>query len=275
MEKNNTFNICNIMIKFMWKNGVENMKKILIIILSIIASLGVISCDNSANNNNGNQTPPEEIIEYYVTFNANGGTPNPIMQTVDEDEKLIEPKIPTKEGFEFLGWYIGPDKTVKWDFNDFVNSNMTLHAKWEEITTDDPIIDDNKDDDKFESYGFEIIEIDLDDISISSSGIYNTMEEVGAYIFTYHTLPSNYRTKSNFNKSNYTKDNKLSCGGDRFYNREGILPSSPTRTYTECDIDYRGGSRNAKRIVYSSDYLIFYTDDHYATFKILRFINGN
>ena len=134
---------------------------------------------------------------------------------------------------------------------------------------------DNEIEDTFEDYGLEVIEIDLTEVYVSSSGIYNTMEEVGVYIYTYHKLPSNYRVKGQFNKSEYTKENKLSCGGDRFYNREGLLPTGANRTYTECDIDYAGGGRNAKRIVFSSDWLIFYTDDHYASFYILRFINGN
>ena len=34
----------------------------------------------------------------------------------------------------------------------------------------------------------------------------------------------------------------------------------------ECGIDYVKGNRNSKRIVYSNDGLIFYTDDHYESF---------
>ena len=35
------------------------------------------------------------------------------------------------------------------------------------------------------------------------------------------------------------------------------------------DIDYVKGNRGAKRIVFSNDGLIYYTDDHYKTFKQL------
>ena len=62
---------------------------------------------------------------------------------------------------------------------------------------------------------------------------------------------------------------KMSIGGDRFGNNEGLLPKKSGRQYYECDIDYRGGSRGAKRIVYSNDGLIFYTADHYETFEQL------
>ena len=56
-------------------------------------------------------------------------------------------------------------------------------------------------------------------------------------------------------------------GGDRFGNREGRLPSAPGRRWTEADLDYGCGRRNAKRLVFSSDRLIFVTIDHYETFR--------
>lgn len=56
-------------------------------------------------------------------------------------------------------------------------------------------------------------------------------------------------------------------GGDRFMNREGRLPNAPGRRWTEADLDYDCGRRNAKRLVFSSDRLIFVTIDHYETFR--------
>lgn len=124
----------------------------------------------------------------------------------------------------------------------------------------------------FENYGMPILDVYLSDTNITLSGIYSSKEEVGAYIFTFHKLPSNFVVKSIFSSSNHTAANKLSAGGDVFQNREGLLPKKIGRTYTECDIDYTGGGRNAKRIVFSSDFLIFYTDTHYASFSIMRFL---
>ena len=61
-----------------------------------------------------------------------------------------------------------------------------------------------------------------------------------------------------------------SIGGDRFGNREGLLPKASGRQYYECDIDTNGkNSRGAKRIVFSNDGLIYYTDDHYESFQLL------
>ena len=60
----------------------------------------------------------------------------------------------------------------------------------------------------------------------------------------------------------------MCIGGDRFGNYEGLLPEADGRYYTECDIDTLGkDSRGAKRIVFSNDGLIYYTDDHYESFQ--------
>jgi guanyl-specific ribonuclease Sa len=62
----------------------------------------------------------------------------------------------------------------------------------------------------------------------------------------------------------------MCIGGDKFGNYEGILPSAPGRYWTECDIDTLGASsRGVKRIVFSNDGLIYYTDDHYESFTLL------
>jgi hypothetical protein len=56
-------------------------------------------------------------------------------------------------------------------------------------------------------------------------------------------------------------------GGDRFWNREGRLPNAAGRRWIEADLDYACGRRNAKRLVFSSDRLIFVTIDHYESFR--------
>ncbi len=64
------------------------------------------------------------------------------------------------------------------------------------------------------------------------------------------------------------KNEKLkgkSIGGDLFHNREGQLPAGK-RVWREADLDYKGGHRNAKRLLYSNDGLRFITVDHYQTF---------
>ena len=60
----------------------------------------------------------------------------------------------------------------------------------------------------------------------------------------------------------------MCIGGDRFGNYEGLLPDG--HSYTECDVNtLEASSRGAERIVFSSDGLIYYTGDHYASFTLL------
>jgi len=54
-----------------------------------------------------------------------------------------------------------------------------------------------------------------------------------------------------------------SIGGDRFNNLEGRLPDKKWR---EADLDYKGGHRGGKRLVFSQDGQRFVTVDHYNTF---------
>jgi hypothetical protein len=60
--------------------------------------------------------------------------------------------------------------------------------------------------------------------------------------------------------------NKLrgsSIGGDLFKNLERRLPKS---RLLEADLDYKGGHRGGKRLVFSQDGRRFVTVDHYRTF---------
>ena len=115
------------------------------------------------------------------------------------------------------------------------------------------------------------------DAAIDEDGTYTSKDEVALYIHPYGKLPSNYITKQeaedlgwDSSKGNlWDVADGMSIGGSRFGNYEGLLPEADGRQYYECDIDYEGGYRNAERIIYSNDGLIFYTDDHYKTFEQL------
>lgn len=112
---------------------------------------------------------------------------------------------------------------------------------------------------------------------IDENGEYTTKEDVAEYIYQYGHLPSNFITKDAAKELGWvSSEGNLwevapgkSIGGDYFGNYEGILPEESGRKYYECDIDFEGGRRNAKRIVYSNDGLVYYTEDHYETFELL------
>ncbi len=56
-------------------------------------------------------------------------------------------------------------------------------------------------------------------------------------------------------------------GGDRFGNRERRLPQKRGRRWFEADLDFACGRRGAKRLVWSSDGLVYVTTEHYETFR--------
>lgn len=112
---------------------------------------------------------------------------------------------------------------------------------------------------------------------VDEEGWYTSKEEVALYIHLYERLPDNYVTKdeaedagwSGGNVERYTGEG-TAIGGSYFGNYEGLLPKARGRSYTECDIDTVGeNSRGSKRIVFSNDGLIYYTEDHYETFELL------
>ncbi|MBO7407268.1 MAG: hypothetical protein J6V14_06515 [Clostridia bacterium] len=110
-------------------------------------------------------------------------------------------------------------------------------------------------------------------------GVYTSKNDVALYIHTYGKLPKNYITKTeaqnvygwsgngNDKLENYAPGKTI--GGDKFGNREGLLPKKSGRQYYECDIDTMGKVRGTKRIVYSNDGLIYYTEDHYESYTLL------
>ncbi len=111
---------------------------------------------------------------------------------------------------------------------------------------------------------------------LDRDGTYTSKEDVALYLYLYGELPDNFITKSEAERLGWEggsveKYAPGKCiGGDKFGNREGLLPKKSGRQYYECDIDTLGAnSRGAKRIVFSNDGLIYYTDDHYESFELL------
>ena len=102
---------------------------------------------------------------------------------------------------------------------------------------------------------------------------YYDLENVVLYIELYGELPPNYITKDEARSLGWEGGSVdevkegAAIGGDRFGNREGLLPTANGRRYTECDIDTDGyPSRGSRRLVFSNDGLYFYTADHYESF---------
>lgn len=108
---------------------------------------------------------------------------------------------------------------------------------------------------------------------LDPNGSYTTKNDVALYIHLYGRLPNNFITKNQAEDRYGWEGGSLSrygmcIGGDRFYNREGQLPTG--YTYYECDIDtLYSSNRGAKRLVFTYSGIIYYTSDHYQTFTRL------
>ena len=106
---------------------------------------------------------------------------------------------------------------------------------------------------------------------------YTDPYDVADYLHAYGELPPNFITKNEAKELGWdsAKGNLwdvapgMSIGGDRFGNREGLLPKADGRTWYECDVNYEGGYRGADRVLYSNDGLIYCTFDHYESFTVI------
>ncbi|MBQ8087923.1 MAG: ribonuclease [Clostridia bacterium] len=106
---------------------------------------------------------------------------------------------------------------------------------------------------------------------------YDTPEEVALYLHVFCELPPNFITKAEARKLGWVSSEGnlwdvaygCSIGGDIFGNREGLLPEARDRTWYECDVNYQGGFRGSDRLLFASDGLIYFSNDHYQTFTQL------
>ncbi|MFV0604455.1 MAG: ribonuclease domain-containing protein [Niabella sp.] len=94
------------------------------------------------------------------------------------------------------------------------------------------------------------------------------------YVKEHGLLPAYYITKKEARKKGWIASEGNLCnvlpgkaiGGDIFSNREGQLPKKNGRQWKEADLNYHCGHRNAYRLLFSNDGLVFVTMDHYKTF---------
>lgn len=66
---------------------------------------------------------------FDVVFNSNGGS-EVKTQKVEKNDTAVEPTAPTKDGFEFGGWFSDTKLTKEYDFASKVLKSLTLYAKW-------------------------------------------------------------------------------------------------------------------------------------------------
>ena len=100
-------------------------------------------------------------------------------------------------------------------------------------------------------------------------------EIVVKYLKEHGELPDYYITKSEAKSLGWVPSKGNLCevapgkaiGGDIWTNRQKSLPTKSGRKYFEADLNYNCGNRNADRVVFSNDGLVFVTFDHYRSFE--------
>ena len=100
-------------------------------------------------------------------------------------------------------------------------------------------------------------------------------EIVVKYLKEHGELPDYYITKSEAKSLGWVPSKGNLCevapgraiGGDIWTNRQKSLPTKYGRKYFEADLNYNCGNRNADRVVFSNDGLVFVTHDHYRNFE--------
>ena len=100
-------------------------------------------------------------------------------------------------------------------------------------------------------------------------------ELVVKYLKEHGELPDYYITKSEAKSLGWVPSKGNLCevapgkaiGGDIWTNRQKSLPTKSVKKYCEADLNYNCGNRNADRVVFSNDGLVFVTFDHYRSFE--------
>ncbi len=69
---------------------------------------------------------------YTVTFDSKGGTDVPPQTGVMYGDLVEAPEPPTREGYQFTGWFSDENCTNAWDMETTqVTGSITLYAGWE------------------------------------------------------------------------------------------------------------------------------------------------
>ena len=97
------------------------VKKMYLVLVICFLSFIALACNETKDDDKQN-----EVKEYNVTFVVDGSE---TIVKVKEGEKVSKPIDPVKEGYQFIGWYLGSEE---YTFNN-VTSNITVVAKFTKV----------------------------------------------------------------------------------------------------------------------------------------------
>ncbi|MDR3021196.1 MAG: InlB B-repeat-containing protein [Clostridiales bacterium] len=74
-------------------------------------------------------------IEFLNNYSdeVNGGYYR--LDNIESGERVPEPLAPSREGYDFMGWYVDSNLTQRWNFNNTVDLSedevYSLYASWQ------------------------------------------------------------------------------------------------------------------------------------------------
>ena len=104
-------------------------------ILSTMALLGTLvgitACGQNPTSSDSTVTSDTQEVkdEYTVTYDLNYEGSSPRVVTVKNGRRATNWKA-TRAGYTLDGWYLDKEGNVKFDFLEYVTSDLTLYAKW-------------------------------------------------------------------------------------------------------------------------------------------------
>ena len=82
-----------------------------------------------------NATYTANFQKYYtVTWNANGGTVTTASSNIDENSTVGDLQTPTRDGYEFAGWFTAATNGTQITSSQTVTANVTYFAQWNPVT---------------------------------------------------------------------------------------------------------------------------------------------
>ena len=102
-----------------------DIKKIIVAIVAVVAVVAIAISVIVLNKDT-------ETL-HTISFDTNGGA-KVASQKIETGEKVTKPADPTKDGYEFLGWFLNG---VYFDFDTPVEGDLKLEARWKELIVED------------------------------------------------------------------------------------------------------------------------------------------
>ncbi len=103
---------------------------------NFILPTGITAVPDSAGNlviPEDDDTPDENI--YTVTFDANGGAVSVESVQINENNTIVLPENPTRDGYDFDGWFFKDDTTKQLTEHTLITEDITVVAKWTKLFT--------------------------------------------------------------------------------------------------------------------------------------------